>query len=348
VHESRYSAARLIEFAAASLRAVGVPDRDADLWADTLVRSDLRGHPSHGIFRLRWYVRRIQHKVMSPSTELETVRDHLAVTLLDANDGVGQVAAFRAMELAIERAKTYGIAAVSVQRSNHFGAAMYFTLQAVPYGCIGMIATNASPAMAPWGGRTAVLGNNPWSIASPAGRHDPLILDIANTMVARGKIYTARQEGKAIPPGWAIDRTGRPTIDPTEALAGLILPIGGHKGYAISFMIDVLTGVLSGSEFAGGVAGPYQAERRSGCGHLIIVLDIEAFMDLDEFNSRVELLISEVKGAPLAEDADEILYPGEPEARAERENTRRGITLPQATVDDLRSLAGELGAPHPF
>jgi LDH2 family malate/lactate/ureidoglycolate dehydrogenase len=330
---------------------LGVPAVDAELWADTLVRSDLRGHASHGIFRLPWYVRRLQRGVMQPLTRLETLRDTAAVMRLDAHDGVGQVAANAAMELAIERARTFGIAAVSVRRSNHFGAAMYFTLKAAQVGLIGMITTNASPALAPWGGRQALIGNNPWSIAAPAGRHAPLIpliLDIANTMVARGKIYTARQEGRSIPVGWAIDQSGSPTTDPAAALAGLILPIGGHKGYAISFMMDVLSGILSGSEFASGVAGPYQAERESGYGHLVIVLNIEAFIGLDEFTSRVEQLIDEVKASPLAPGTDEIFYPGEPEARAEAANLRDGLVLPEATVAELVTLADELGIPHPF
>jgi len=345
---TRYPAAPLLVFAAAAFESLGVPAVDAGLWADTLVRSDLRGHASHGIFRLPWYVRRLQRGVMQPVTQLETVRATAAVTLLDAHDGVGQVAANVAMGLAIERARTFGIAAVSVRRSNHFGAAMYFTLKAAQAGLIGMITTNASPAMAPWGGKQALIGNNPWSIAAPAGRYAPLILDIANTMVARGKIYTARQEGRTIPAGWAIDRDGAPTTDPAAALAGLILPIGGHKGYAISFMMDVLSGVLSGSEFASGVAGPYQAERASGCGHLVIVLNIEAFSGLDEFTARVEQLIEEVKAAPLAPGCDEIFYPGEPEARAEAVNLRDGLVLPEATVAELTTLADELGIPHPL
>jgi LDH2 family malate/lactate/ureidoglycolate dehydrogenase len=167
-------------------------------------------------------------------------------------------------------------------------------------------------------------------------------------VVARGKIYTARQEGRTIPAGWAIDQSGSPTTDPAAALAGLILPIGGHKGYAISFMMDVLSGILSGSEFASGVAGPYQAERESGCGHLVIVLNIEAFIGLDEFTSRVEQLIDEVKASPLAPGTDEIFYPGEPEARAEAANLRDGLVLPEGTVAELVTLADELGIPHPF
>ena len=348
MEQHRLPAEPLLAFATQAFQTLGVPPDDAALWADTLVRSDLRGHASHGIFRLPWYVRRLQRGVMQPVTRLETLRDVAAVSVLDAHEGVGQVVANQAMDLAIERAKAYGIAAVSVRRSNHFGAAMYFTLKAARAGLIGMITTNASPAMAPWGGKAAVLGNNPWSIAAPAGRHAPLILDIANTMVARGKIYTARQEGQVIPNSWAIDQDGNPTIDPTAALGGLILPIGGHKGYAITFMMDVLSGVLSGSEFASGVAGPYQAERPSGCGHLVIVLNIDAFIGQAAFNERVERLIEEVKAAPLAPGYDEIFYPGEPEARAEAANLRDGINLPNATVAELATLAGELGIPHPF
>jgi LDH2 family malate/lactate/ureidoglycolate dehydrogenase len=344
----RVESGRLSAFAATALRVTGVSDDDAALWADTLVRSDLRGHPSHGIFRLPWYIRRIQRGVMRPVVNLETLRDSGAVTLLDAHDGPGQITAFRAMHLAIERARRHGIAAVSVRRSNHFGAAMYFTLEAARRGCIGMIATNASPAMAPWGGRRAVIGNNPWSIAAPAGKHDPVILDIANTTVARGKIYTAQREGREIPLGWAVDRHGEPTTDPSEALAGLIVPIGEHKGYAISFMIDVLSGVLSGSEFASGVAGPYQAERPSGCGHLIIVLDIAAFMEPAEFTARVDSLIAEVKSAPLAPGFDEIFYPGEPEARAEAAHLRDGVPVDRATATELTALGRELGIEVPF
>jgi LDH2 family malate/lactate/ureidoglycolate dehydrogenase len=247
------------------------------------------------------------------------------------------------MRRAVERAREHGVATVAVRRSNHFGAAMEYTLEAARAGCIGILFTNASPAMAPWGGREQLIGNNPWSIAAPAGRYAPLILDVANTVVARGKIYTAQQEGRAIPAGWAVDQAGLPTTDPATALAGLILPLGGHKGYAQAFMIDVLAGVLTGARFATGVFGPYQAEQPSGCGHLAIALDIEHFMDLPQFEARVEQLIAEVKTATPLPGHAEVLYPGEPEARAEAENRRRGIPLPPKTLTDLRELAGRLG-----
>lgn len=346
--DTRYQADLLIEFAESVYRTLGVPLEDARLCADSLVRSDLRGHPSHGIFRLPWYARRLLEGTMVPETRLETVSDAGTILVLDAGHGIGQVAATRAMQLAIDRAMRHGVGVVGVRRSNHFGAAMHYTLMAPPRGCIGILATNASPAIAPWGSIEKVIGNNPWSIAAPAGSRPPLVLDIANTMVARGKIYQALQRGSQIPTGWAIDRAGNPTTDPAEALAGLVLPIGGHKGYAIAFMIDVLAGVLTGSSFASQVSPAFEAGKESGCGHLAIALDVSRFLPLEEFNRRVEDLIRAVKAAPLAPGVEEVYYPGEPEARAEEANLQRGVSLPRKTIEDLTRLAEEIGVRAPF
>jgi LDH2 family malate/lactate/ureidoglycolate dehydrogenase len=196
--------------------------------------------------------------------------------------------------------------------------------------------------MAPWGGRVPTVGTNPWSIAAPAGRHGIVVMDIANTAVARGKIYLARQNKTAIPLGWALNAAGQPTNDAQEAIDGIILPMGGHKGYAISFMMDVLSGVLTGSAFGSSVGGPYQTEQRSGAGHLYLALDVAAFMPVEEFDARMENLIAEVKSVPRAEGFDEIFYPGELEARAE-ERHRGGLTLPEQTTIDLGRLADETG-----
>lgn len=338
----RIAAERLARFAASAFRAVGVPAEDASLVADTLVRADLRGHSSHGVMRLGWYVARIRSGVMKAVTEPEIFGSG-AIATIDGRDGVGQVIARLAAVQAVERAKVHGVGVAAVRSSNHFGAAAYYTLMAPREGCVALLTTNASPAMAPWGGRKKVVGNNPWSVAAPAGRYAPVVLDIANTVVARGKIYLARQEGRPIPEGWAIDKQGRPTTDPVEALTGVILPMGEHKGYAISFVLDVLSGVLTGSEFGTRVHGPYQAEERSGCGHLMVALDIQAFQPLAEFEARMERLIEEVKAVPLAAGFDEVFYPGEREARTEERNLRHGLALPEKTVADLRTLASELG-----
>jgi LDH2 family malate/lactate/ureidoglycolate dehydrogenase len=223
---------------------------------------------------------------------------------------------------------------------------MYYTLMAPPEGCIMFLSTNASPAMAPWGGREKLVGNNPWSWAAPAGRHAPMVLDIANTSVARGKIYLARQNGVPIPPGWAINAQGEPTTDPAEALSGIIQPMAGHKGYAISVIMDVLSGILTGSAFGPGVAGPYQPDKRSGAGHLLIALNVAAFQSLTEFNTRIEAMIAGLKEVKLAAGSEEVFYPGEIEARNNAHNRADGLLLPADTVADLTKLAHDMELVH--
>jgi LDH2 family malate/lactate/ureidoglycolate dehydrogenase len=337
--------AKLREFAAAVYAAEGMPAEDAALVADSLVQADLWGHQSHGVLRLDWYRARIRSGMMSAKTDAALAVDAGAVAVIDGRDGVGQVLAERAMREAVARAKLHGIGAVGVRNSNHFGTAMYYTRRAAEAGCVGFLSTNASPSMAPWGGRRKAIGNNPWSIAAPAGNRPPLMLDIANTAVARGKVYLAKQRGESIPAGWALDREGRPTLDPQAAIEGIILPMGAHKGYGISVMMDVLSGVLTGSAFASGVHGPYQAVQRSGCGHLAIALHIEAFQPRAEFERRIESLVAELKGTPLAPGAEEIFYPGEIEARTAERNLRDGLPFPPDTLDDLRRVAAECSVP---
>jgi len=341
-------AGRLIEFGQNLYEKLGVPAADAHRIADSLVQADLWGHASHGVMRLPWYARRLQSGVMRALTAPQFVVDAGAVAVIDGGDGVGQVLATAAVDAAIERATLHGIGAVAVRNSNHFGTAMYYSLRGPPQGCIVMVTTNASPAMAPWGGREKRVGNNPWSIAAPAGKYAPMVLDIANTAVARGKIYLAKQKGQAIPAGWALDENGKPTLDPAAAIAGLIAPMAGHKGYAISVMMDMLSGVLTGSAFGRDVRGPYQAAQRSGCGHLLIALDIKAFLPPAEFDRRMEQLIGQLLSTPVAEGGTEVLYPGQLEARNDLRQRRDGLLLPQQTISDLDALAAELGISFAF
>jgi LDH2 family malate/lactate/ureidoglycolate dehydrogenase len=335
--------AALTSFVTAVFEAHGVPGGDARLVADSLVQADLWGHQSHGVLRTPWYVARLKSGALRAVTAPRLLVDAEAIAVIDGEDGVGQVLAARAMTEAIGRAQRHGIGAVAVRNSNHFGTTMYYTLMAARAGLIGFCTTNGSPAMAPWGGREKAVGNNPWSIAAPAGRHPPMVLDIANTGVARGKIYLARNRGQPIPLGWAIDATGRPTTDPQAALAGNILPVGGHKGYAISVMMDVLSGVLAGSKFLTSVHGPYEPNHKSGCGHLFMTLSIAAFRPLGEFEADVERMISELKSVPRAEGAEEIYYPGEIEAGNDKRNRRDGLTLAAETMTDLEQLARQSG-----
>jgi len=333
----------LKKFCSVVYTTLGMPEADAQLLADSLVQADLWGHQSHGVMRTFWYGARIQTGATKAISKPVISLDNGAVAVVDGNHGVGQVIAHSAMRQAIRRAKQHGIGAVAVRNSGHFGTAMYFTKLAAIDDCVGFLSTNASPAMAPWGGRTKRIGNNPWSIAAPAGKYPPMILDIANTAVARGKLYLARQRGESIPKGWAIDTNGRPTIDPIAGIAGNILPMAGHKGYAIATMMDVLSGVLSGSQFGSSVVGPYMAEGTSGVGHLALALDIGSFRPVKEFNDDMEKLIDSIKNSPRAPGTDEIYYPGELEALAERRNRHQGIQIPNNTVAELDKASSALG-----
>jgi LDH2 family malate/lactate/ureidoglycolate dehydrogenase len=333
----------LRDFATAVYASIGMPEADSWLAADTLVQADLWGHQSHGVMRLSWYVARVKSGVCSAVARPEFVSDFGALAVIDGGDAMGQVLTALSMKEAIRRAKLHGIGAVGLRNSNHFGTAMYFTLMAPPEGCIAFLSTNASPAMAPWGGRVKTVGTNPWSWAAPAGKYSPMALDIANTGVARGKVYLAKQKGQPIPEGWAINAQGFPTTDPIEAIDGIILPMAQHKGYAIAVMMDMLSGVATGSAFGSRVRGPYQSEYRSGAGQFMIAINIEAMQPLIDFNARMEQMISELKSVPLAHGFDEVVYPGELEARNQETNTKFGIKLPEDTMADLRKLASETG-----
>jgi LDH2 family malate/lactate/ureidoglycolate dehydrogenase len=323
----------------------GVPKADAALLSDSLVQADLWGHQSHGVLRTGWYLARLKSGAMKARTEPRFVVDAGAVAVVDGQDGVGQaITKFAALD-AIRRAKLHGVSAVAVRNSNHFGTCMYYTRMAAEQGCVMMLTTNGGPAIAPWGGRKKIIGTNPWSVSAPAGRHSPLMMDMANTGVARGKIYLARQRHEQIPIGWALNAEGEPTTDPQEAIDGIILPMAGHKGYAIAVVVDMLSGVLSGSSFLSGVNGPYKADLRSGAGHFLTAFNIDAFQPLAEFNSRMDAYITELKSVPLAKGIEEVFYPGEIEARNDLRYRDEGIELPDDTFADLVRVGRESGIP---
>jgi len=339
----RIDAEALRDFATAVYQGAGMPGDDAHLVADTLVQADLWGHQSHGVLRLGWYLDRIRNGVMSPVTKPEFVVDSGAIALIDGHDGVGHVLTQLATREAVKRARQHGVAVVGVRGSNHFGTCMYYTRLGALDGCVMWLTSNGGPAMAPWGGRRKIIGTNPWSVAAPAGRHPPFLMDMANTGVARGKIYLARNRREKIPEGWAIDKDGAPTTDPQAAIDGIILPMAGHKGYAIAMMVDILSGVLTGGGFLSQVHSPYKTADRSHCGHFMIALNIEALQPLAEFNRRMEQYIAEIKSVPLAQGFDEIFYPGEMEARNDTVNRCEGLLLPEDTRAGLAAIAAETG-----
>jgi LDH2 family malate/lactate/ureidoglycolate dehydrogenase len=343
----RVAPERLAQFTADVYERAGVPRDDAVLVADSLVQADLWGHQSHGVLRLGWYLARLQSGAMKAQTLSRLVVDSGAIAVLDGADGLGQVVTKHAADEAIQRAKQHGVGVVSVRNSNHFGTCMYFTRMGAEQDCITILMSNGGPNMAPWGGLKKKIGTNPWSIAAPAGRYPPMVMDMANSGVARGKIYLANNRQEAIPPHWAIDKEGNPTTDPKAALEGFILPMAGHKGYVMGVMVDVLSGVLSGSGFLEGVHGPYDPVNRSCAGHLMLALNIAAFQPVAEFHARMESYIESLKAVPLAAGHTQVFYPGEMETQAEQENRARGLSLAVDTLADLARIEKEMGLSYP-
>jgi LDH2 family malate/lactate/ureidoglycolate dehydrogenase len=339
----RISPTRLREFVSLAYQSEGVPKADADFTADTLVQADLWGHQSHGVLRLGWYYARLRSGAMKPTTLPETIVDGGAVAVIDGHDGVGQIVAKHATEEAIRRAKIHGVGVVSVRNSNHFGTCMYFTGMGARQGCITLLTTNGGPNMAPWGGLKKMIGTNPWSVSAPAGRFPPMIMDVANSGVARGKIFLAQQRREAIPDTWAIDKEGNSTTDPRAALEGFILPMAGHKGYAIGMIVDMLSGVLSGSAFLDDVHGPYDPVNRSGAGHFFVAFNVEAFQPRAQFDARMEEYIERLKAVPIAPGHEDIFYPGEIESRNDKKHREEGLLLPQDTLTDLANVAQTTG-----
>lgn len=338
----------LRRFATKCYVAMGVNEDAARLVADTLVQADLWGHQSHGVMRLFWYAARIKSGATDANSIPQIDGGVGALATMDGKAGMGQVVARAAMTHAIGLSKKHGLGAVAVRNSGHFGTAMYFTKMAADAGCVGFVSTNASPAMAPWGGTEKRVGTNPWSWAVPAGRYPTMMLDIANTAVARGKLYLAKQRGENIPKTWAIDAEGNATTDPAAGIAGTVLPMAGYKGYAISIIMDVLSGVLTGSHFGSSIVGPYVPEGKSGVGHLVVAIDIQATRSIDAFEADMEKLIAELKETPRRPDVPEIYYPGEIEALSDKRLRHIGIEIPDDTARELREKSAELGLTAPF
>jgi len=339
----RIDSKRLADFAAAVYMQAGVPGPDANLLADTLVQADLWGHQSHGVLRLGWYLDRLRNGVMRPEPKIDQLVDAGAMGLIDGNESVGQVTTMHATRQAIERAKAHGVGIVGVRNSNHFGTCMYYTLTGARENCVMLLTSNGGPAMAPWGGRKKIVGTNPWSVAAPAGTRPPFVVDMANTGVARGKIYLARNRRQQIPLGWAIDQNGAPTTDPQAAIDGIILPMAEHKGYAIAAMVDMMSGVLTGSGFLSAVHSPYETAQKSNCGHFLIAINVAVLQPIAEFHARMERWIAELKSVPLAQGFEEVFYPGEMEARNDVRNRKEGLALAGDTIADLARIADETG-----
>lgn len=325
----------------------GLSAQDAATVADCLVTANLRGTDTHGVFRVPTYLERLRAGIATPTPNIRVKRVAHSAAHVDGDNGMGAVVGSRAMAEAIDIAKETGIGLVSVFHSTHYGAAAYLVLKALAEDLIAMVFTNASPALPPWGGRAPFFGTSPLAVAVPSGREHPFVLDMAMSVLARGNVYLAAQSGASIPEGLALDSEGRPTTDPKALIeGGTMLPFGGVKGAALSMLMDIFGGVLSGAAFAGRVGNPHMDfERAQDVGHFIVCFRPDLFMPMAAFKQRMDELVIRTKAQPLAEGFDEILVPGERESRSARERSARGIPLRPDVLSALDAEAERLGVP---
>lgn len=329
---------RYMKIGQAMLEKVGVSKEHANIQMESLLDADQKEIYTHGLFRLPRYVQQLEQGYIHAQPEMAFVHEGPVVKVLDADYSLGAVAGHMAMNEAIKISSAKGVGVVAVRKSNHFGTAAFFAEMASKQQQIGLVFTNTSPQIAPTGTKKPIIGNNPWSISVPSSLGHPITLDMANSIVARGKMRIAAQKGEQIPLGWALDREGRPTTDPLEAIKGIVLPIGGYKGYGISLMIEILAGVLTGSDYAEKMVD-LDVNQKRNVGHLFISLNIEQFMHFKQFVSRVDELVQFIKNAPRIKEEEEAFLPGEIEWKKKKVNERqKSVQLSLKTLDALRDL----------
>jgi LDH2 family malate/lactate/ureidoglycolate dehydrogenase len=332
-----FAAEALGRFAGDCFVAAGMREEDAIRVADNLILADLRGVESHGVTRVPIYAERLRRGAVAPhgAPRIERGEDK-AAALLDGDNAMGAVVGAIAMEHAIARARRHGIGVVAARRSNHFGICADYILQAASAGMVAMVASNTAPSMAVWGAREPALGTNPIAFGFPRGDGPHLVLDMATSVVARGKIVEKAKRGDSIPPGWALDAEGRPTTDAKAAADGVVLPFAGPKGSGLALVVEAFGGVLSGAAIAGGIGNLYgEFDRPQDIGHIFVAMDPDAFIGRDRFAARMAALTSEMKARARAEGVAEIVLPGELEARMTERNRLVGVRLPANVVGDL-------------
>ncbi len=347
---------RLKEFCNRVWTRLGVPEKDAQVTTDVLVLADLRGVESHGVARLPRYYNDLKNGWTKPTDLSKIVKETKATALIDGGQSLGQVVGHKGMELAIKKARETAIGIVSVRNSHHYGIAGYYSLMALEHDLIGVSMTNAAPLVVPTFGRTAVLGTNPISLTAPTTEERPFVLDMATSVVPRGKLEVYDRSKKKIPLGWAVDSTGRGTSDPhtvldalSKRLGGGILPLGGegeehsgHKGYGLALMVDVLCGVLSGS--ATGLRVDVD-KAKPNVGHFFMALDPAAFRPLEDFKRDMDRLSQEMKNSPKAEGQNRIYVHGEKSYARMGKYRREGIPLAAVVVESLKQVGTDLGIP---
>jgi LDH2 family malate/lactate/ureidoglycolate dehydrogenase len=341
-------AARLTEFVAQLFAAAGVPEAAAATVAAGLVEADLEGLSSHGVMLADMYIERLKKGSVSRNAEAAVVSERQGAVVLDAGNALGQVTGSQAMSLAVDKARQFAAGIVSVRHGFHFGAAGRYARQAAEAGCVGIAMCNTRPLMPAPGGAERAVGNNPLAIALPVDGEIPIVLDMATSEAAMGKIRMAEKAKEAIPPTWAVNAAGLPTTNPSEAIAGMLLPAAGPKGFGLSFLIDLLCGLLSqgatGAQVRplyGDFSVPYD------CSHLFIAIDVAHFCDLDWFRRQTAAAAERIRDGERAPGVDRLFTPGEPQWRQRLRSGDRVLLAP-AVAAMLARYGEELGVAAPF
>lgn len=322
----------------------GLQEGDADLVAETLIEANLRGVDSHGFAALPTYLRRLREGGTNPQARPRVVREGETWALIDGDNGIGMVTAVLAMNKALEKAREYAVGVSLCYNNTTFGAAFYYTWLAAYRGMIGIALSNAPPSMPPWGGKKALLGTNPVSLAFPRRDKEPIIVDMATSAAAKQKIYRALELGREIPEGWALDKNGNPTTNPAKALEGLIMPLGGIKGYALALAVDLLCGGLSGGGCMDAVRSlSKEAGSPQNVSFLLAALDPDKFCGYQRYYELVEEIAEKIHQCPRVEGVDTIYLPGEIEEKTRAERLNEGIPVPGKVLEELKMEARALG-----
>ncbi|MDV7143894.1 Ldh family oxidoreductase [Tropicimonas sp. TH_r6] len=336
---------RLRAFIARSLVVCDMPGPDAERVAGLMAQADLMGQDGHGVFRLPMYVRRIRAGGMNMRPRLARISERPATALIDGDNGMGHLVMHHATELAMEKARGTGVAWVGARHSNHAGPASLYAMMPARENMIGLyLAVGSANHMPPWGGTDMLLSTNPIAVALPSRDFPPIVLDMATTVAAYGKVKTAAQRGETMPEGWMIDRKGRPLTDPSRSSEGFLLPIGGPKGYGLSLIFGILAGVLNGAAFGKDVVD-FNSDFNSvtNTGHVILALDIAAFADPDQFRAEIDAVWRQMKASARLPGVEEIRLPGERLHKVTQARTEGGIPIPAQLRAVLDAVAEELG-----
>jgi L-2-hydroxycarboxylate dehydrogenase (NAD+) len=341
----RVAAAALAAFVRRAFEAAGLPSVDADILAGLMVEADLRGSDTHGVIRLPLYLRRLKAGGVNPRPNIRVVQERPATALVDGDNGMGHLVMRFAAMTAIEKAKRAGVGWVGARMSNHAGPAALYAMMPLAHDMIGIyLAVGSNNHLPPWGSTENLLGTNPIAIAIPAGEEPPIVLDMAPTVAAFGKVRLKMQRGEKMPVGWMIDREGKPLTDPRRAEEGLLLPIGDYKGYGLSLIIGLLAGTLNGAAFGQEVVDfVKQQGKATNTGHAVVAVSVDAFAPAAAFKQHVDAAIRTMRGAERLPGVERIWLPGEQSHRKRLDRTEKGIPMPKALRDNLDAAARDLG-----